>query len=170
MLAFIWTVAALPAVAQTPSSAPAQQGAASDTDLFAGYCYGAGLFGSTLTKGMSLKKCDPTDTGCIEVRDLATRLVQPTEEAFAAAEKYLKHRRFFDQSADSPAAKALLAEAHKGGADLAACLELGDGRKKHPEACNRWRQCKDILILHLDADPGSVVTSPPNPMPSEKRL
>jgi hypothetical protein len=117
MLAFIWTVAALPTVAQTRSSAPAQQGAeaASDTDLFAGYCYGAGLLGSTLTKDMSLKKCDPTDMGCIEVRDLATRLVQPTEEAFATAEKYLKHRRFFDQNADSPAAKATLAEAHKRG-------------------------------------------------------
>jgi hypothetical protein len=56
MLAFIWTVAALPAVAQTPSSARAQPGAeaASDTELFAGYCYGAGLLGSTLAKAMSL--------------------------------------------------------------------------------------------------------------------
>lgn len=140
---------------------------ASDTDLFAGYCYGVWLLKSTLAKGLSAKLCGAAaDKECEEAKAV-TKIAQ---QLFDETNKYFKARRFFDENYKSPASKAAEAEITKGSLDVATCIGLGAPNAPKADACARVKKCEDTLILRLDTEPDSVVKSKPQPLPSEKRL
>lgn len=124
----------------------AAQEAATDNELFAGYCYSALLGSATLSKIMALQDCGADDS-CLRRREEGAAVQRVLEANQLRVEGYLKARRLFDERHKSPAWAGVQKAMDTATADFKACTDDGRGKNIDAGACDRMKKCQDLSRL-----------------------
>jgi hypothetical protein len=131
------------------TTASAQGEAATDNELFAGYCFAAATLMETFGKIAALQDCDGKDTVCLEKRELGAQTQRVYEAVYKRASDYLTARRLFHERRESLAWKGVQRATDNAAADFKACMDDGRGQNRDHQACARLRRCQDTSRLPL---------------------
>jgi hypothetical protein len=139
----LWLVGFI-ALASVPADA---QDVATDTELFAGYCFAASSLSSFIGKIGALQDCDPGNPSCLETRELGAVLQREQDAIHKRASDYLNARRLFHERSKTPAWQGVERAMKAAGDDFKACTGNGTGRDIKAEACERMKRCQDLSRL-----------------------
>jgi hypothetical protein len=143
-----WWIALLGALLAVPVSAQIQD-AATDAELFAGYCFAASTLSGFMGKFMAVKDCDGADSACLEVREMGATLQRGQEAIHKRVNDYLNARRLFQERSQSIAMAGVQRAMEAAGDDVKACTGNGTGRGIKPDACERLKRCNDLSRLPM---------------------
>jgi hypothetical protein len=99
-----WWIVLLVALSVAPAWA---QDVATDTELFAGYCFGVSTISSLFGKAAALQDCDGNDRACLEKREMGAVVEQGYDAIYKRTSDYLNARRLFQERLNTAAGQGL---------------------------------------------------------------